>query len=393
MIDINESERESKINEAINYGLINKHVVEMVDKFVSKNNLNKSSFADGVIDPGLKSVDSLLSKMYRKTHLELNEEFALTDVKDIIRCSIIVDNYNQVIPLIRELRKSLPSLKGDICENEMGYIGVHLFLTIDGFNAEMQISTREAWYAKQAGEEIYGRWRDFSLSKEVSDIHLIKDEVEKKKRINQLFSLYNRKTIQSNYCKNMFSSLHKYTKLDKLKENINAVLYLNTHKNDIYNENKVMNKYKIKIKDMKSKKELIDSCLDYLSLANKARNSLIEYANNALKIIDNSDASTQLTNTERDFIIIKKKYFSLLTESLKNKFNGKFEVSKYISKLNKISNKLAYNNLNYLKTNNIDNLVIEDNNMDIANLEEIVRKDIFSKSLFLSLIQVNDKQN
>ena len=180
-------EREHKVNEAINYGLISKNVVEMVDKFSIKNNLNKSTFYDGIIDPGVQSIDSLLSKMYRKTHLELNKDFSLTDVKDVIRCSVIVDNYNQVIPLIRELRKNIPSLKGDVSENETGYIGIHLSLIINGFNAEMQISTREAWYAKQAGEEIYERWRNFSLSKEVSELWTIADKEKREEKTKHIF--------------------------------------------------------------------------------------------------------------------------------------------------------------------------------------------------------------
>ena len=91
----------------------------------------------------------------------------------------------------------------------------------------MQVSTKEGWYAKQAGEEIYERWRNFSLAKEISEISTICDNKIKQDKINQLFSHYNLKTIQLSYCRNMFSSLHKYTKLDKIKEDINAVLYLN----------------------------------------------------------------------------------------------------------------------------------------------------------------------
>ena len=207
MIDAKKNEREQNLNKAISYGLINKSIVEMVDKFSEKNKLNKSFFIDGIIDPGVKSINSVLSKLYRKAHLELNDEFSLRDIKDIIRCSIIVDNYNQVIPLIRELRKNIPSLKGDVCENEMGYVGIHLSLIINGFNGEIQISTREAWYAKQAGEEIYERWRNFSLAKEVSNIVAINNNDEKKEKIKQLVSQYNLRSVQKAYCKNLINML------------------------------------------------------------------------------------------------------------------------------------------------------------------------------------------
>ena len=73
MVEASKNKKEYKISDALDYGLINKHVVEMVDKFTYKNNLNKSVFVDGIIDPGVKSIDSLLSKMYRKTHIELDK--------------------------------------------------------------------------------------------------------------------------------------------------------------------------------------------------------------------------------------------------------------------------------------------------------------------------------
>ena len=330
--------------------------------------------------------------MYRKTHIELDHNFSLTDIKDVIRCSIIVDNYNQVIPLIRELRKSIPSLKGDICENSTGYIGIHLSLIINGFNGEMQISTKEGWYAKQAGEEIYERWRNFSLSKEVSELVTISDEIKKEEKIKQLFSHYNLKSIQLNYCKNMFSSLHKYTKLDKLKEDINAVLHLNNYNHSEENNNK-LHKYNIKIKDIKNEEELLEDCEDYIKLATDSKNDLIECANKALEIIRNNpeiNNTNLLTKEEKNFVCLKKKYFSLITNEMKRKFNGSFEVSKYISKINKIANNMAFNNLNYLDNNSIDDLKFDCNDINFTKLEEVVRRDIFSKNYFLSLISNKD---
>lgn len=393
MVETNENSRINTINEAINYGLINRNIVEMVDKFTEKNNLNKSIFVDGIIDPGIKSIDSVLSKLYRKTHIELDQNYSLTDIKDVIRCCIIVDNYNQAIPLIRELRKSIPSLKGDVCENDMGYVGIHLSLTIDGFNAEIQISTREAWYAKQAGEEIYERWRNFSLSKEISYINSISNEEEKRKKINQLFSQYNLKLIQKSYCKNLFLSVNKHTKLDKLKESINAVLYLNSY-NYSDEENDNLKIYNIKIQDIKNTDELLYNCQNYLSIAENAKNDLLEYASKALKIIKHNKNNINYTLSEKEkvFITLKRKYFSLIVIQMKKRFNGNFEVSKYISKLNKISNELALNNINYLDIDLIDNLTINYDNEDIIKLEEIVRKDIFSKNYFLSLINTDNNK-
>lgn len=385
MVDEEKNEREYKLNSE---SLISKNVVQIVDKFTSKNNLNKSKVMDGIIDPGVKSIDSVVSKMYRKAHIELDTDFSLKDIKDVIRCSIIVDNYNQVIPLIRELRKSIPSLKGDVCENSTGYIGIHLSLIINGFNAEIQISTKEGWYAKQAGEEIYERWRNFSLAKEVSEIATISDDMVKQEKIKQLFSHYNLKAIQLNYCRNMFSSLHKYTKLDKIKEDINAVLYLN-NSNQIEEAIEESHKYNIKIKDMKNHDELMENCKNYLEIANEAKKDLLDCANKALFIIKNNGdeiKNTYLTQMEKDFVCLKKKYFSLIIEEMKRKFNGQLQIIKYISKVNKISNKLAFNNIDHLNYSSIDELNIDFNNEEIIKLEEIIRRDILSKNYFLSLI-------
>lgn len=391
MVSEEKNEREYKLNSE---NLISQNVVQIVDKFTSKNNLNKSKVMDGIIDPGVKSLDSILSKMYRKAHIDLDTEFSLKDIKDVIRCSIIVDNYNQVIPLIRELRKSIPSLKGDVCENSTGYIGIHLSLIINGFNAEIQISTKEGWYAKQAGEEIYERWRNFSLAKEVSEIINICDDKIKQEKINQLFSHYNLKTIQLNYCRNMFSSLHKYTKLDKIKEDINAVLYLNNY-SQIDESTKNSHIYNIKIKDAKNKEELMKNCKNYLQLANEAKKDLLDYANKALFIIKNNNkiADVSLTEKEKNFVSLKKKYFSCIIEEMKRKFNGKLQIIKYVSKVNKISNKLACNNINYANTYLMDNLNVDFNNEEIIKLEEIIRRDILSKNYFLSLIKNNGNKD
>ena len=59
MVEESKNEREYKLN---TNNLISKNVVEIVDKFTSKNNLNKSKIMEGIIDPGVKSVDSLVSK-------------------------------------------------------------------------------------------------------------------------------------------------------------------------------------------------------------------------------------------------------------------------------------------------------------------------------------------
>ena len=150
----------------------------------------------------------------------------------------------------------------------------------------------------------------------------------------------------------------------------------------------------IKIIDVKDKQELVDSCHNYLTLANIVKKDLIEYANHALTIVKNKqDINSSLTEEEKIFMVLKKKYFSLIKERMKEKYNGEFEISKYISKLNKIANKLALENISYLDNHSIDELDIDYNNETISKLEEIVRRDLFSKNYFLSLININNKAN
>jgi len=161
-------------------------------------------------------------------------------------------------------------------------------------------------------------------------------------------------------------------------------------------ENDELRKYNIKIKDVKDKQELLNSCQNYLSLAQIAKKDLIEYANKALKIVRRNkekDCLNLLTQKEKDFLLLKKKYFSLITKEMKVKFNGEFKVSKYISKLTEIANSLAYNNINYLEVNLLDDLTINYDNEDVIKLQEIVRREIFSKNYFLSLINISNKDN
>ena len=70
---------------------------------------------------------------------------------------------------------------------------------------------------------------------------------------------------------------------------------------------------------------------------------------------------------------------------------SKSSINKYISKLNKLSNKFAFNNIDYLKENSLDNLRIDMNDEEVMKFEEIVRRDIFSKNYFLSLIDINNQ--
>lgn len=356
----------------------------MIDQEKSKSEeklIDFINFNINIIDPGIKSIDSVLSKIYRKTQIELNHNFSIRDIKDIIRCTIIVDSYNQAIPLIREIRKSIPTLCGDICENETGYIGIHMSLTINNFPAEIQVATKEAWEVKQKGSQIYSKWRDFYLYNELKKI----DNCENKKEyIQLLFSHYLRKSFELTMCKKMFASLHKNTNLNKLKDAINAVLHINnyTHKEE---QNEASNIYSVKIKDLNNE-ELLNNCQSYLALAQSTKEDLIDYANKALQVVKNNRKTrndSSLNKQEKKFIILKRRYLNILKKRLTNKFNQPFDSQKYISKINKIANKLTLNAINSSKTTNS----VEE---DIINLEEQIQRDIKTENYFFSLVNFNN---
>ena len=49
MIDNDETRRQKEVIEAINYGLLNKEIVKMVDEFSDTHSINKSYYFNGVI--------------------------------------------------------------------------------------------------------------------------------------------------------------------------------------------------------------------------------------------------------------------------------------------------------------------------------------------------------
>lgn len=392
MIEKNENKRQQEVIEAINYGLLNKDIVKMVDEFSEKHSLNKSCYFNGIVDPGIKSTNSIISKLYRKYIIEENKDFSLVDIKDIIRCSIIVDNYNQVIPLIRELRKAYPSLKGDISENETGYIGIHLFFSIKGLKAEMQISTRESWYAKQAGESIYEKWRNFNFTKEFSEIYNYKDKYLKGEKLDQLFSQYTLRCNDLICCQSMFSRLHKYTNLIELKDKINAVLCVNNLPEEELPIH-IHKKYSIKITD---KDSLKSKCESYAAYATKIKDELIKYANKALQLVKKQQLSNNicLTEDEKVFIYLKKKYYDFIIKKMSNIFKKEFNELNYVSTINKISNKQAFEALYKLKNlQDIKTLLNADFDKEyqqnIKQLEERIRIEIITK-LKLHLLQTSN---
>ena len=169
------------------------------------------------------------------------------------------------------------------------------------------------------------------------------------------------------------------------------MLYLNNYTQSS-SEKDSLKRYTIKIKDIKSKDEFITDCLNYLSIAEIAKNDLITIANKALKLVKEKEGSYELTNDEKLFSELKKNYFSIITLKLKKDFNGAFSVSKYISKLNKITNELAFSTI-YLNDGVIEKEDRIFKNPELLKLIKIVKRDNDSKNQFLSLIKQDNLDN
>ena len=123
-----------------------------------------------IIDPGVKSVKSLASKVHRYVDNFGWKDYKMKDVSDISRCTVLVDSYEQVPSIIKQIKEYSPNATGYISECPNGYKGIHLNFTKDGVATEIQICTEEVFLTGQATEVIYQKWREFNFSKELKAI-------------------------------------------------------------------------------------------------------------------------------------------------------------------------------------------------------------------------------
>lgn len=348
-----EAKRRREVAEAIDKGLLNPKIVAMVEKFTSEHGIDPSSFIDGVANPGTKSAESLMSKIERKNKIEDDHSFTLAGVGDIVRCSIIVDSYEQVVALIKELQKKIPGLKGDISENDTGYKGIHLSFEIDGFKTEMQIATRDAWYVKQAGEGIYAKWRDFNLNEELAKLEAMPPGEEFEKARDALIEKIEAKEKDIADCREMFKTLHQNTDFLKYRDQINAVLYLNNNAPQKDLPPSVKDKYNVNMDSGLDSKVLEGLCQEFSDLAKPSQDKLISFANEALRIAKNTKGSSQLTHEEKTFVLLAQEYKLIMAKQLQRKYGDDFDPQIYVSKLNKISNERALATIEYCRKNGI----------------------------------------
>ena len=116
-----------------------------------------------VVDPGAKSVESLMNKVSRKAGTQA--DYNVFSAKDHARAALLVNDFNSVPQTIEALKKHFPNLSGEVFIdtplNNSGYRGIHLSVAMDGgVNAEIQLSTPEAWAIKKQTDAIYDKWRN-----------------------------------------------------------------------------------------------------------------------------------------------------------------------------------------------------------------------------------------
>ncbi len=120
-----------------------------------------------IIDPGHKSIESIVNKVMRKLR---KGDYDFYTLKDHARAAIVVNSLEDVPTLISALKQKFPGLTGEVFLetplNKSGYRGIHLTLPLaNGLNAEIQITTQEAWAVKKQTDAIYDKWRNIEESR------------------------------------------------------------------------------------------------------------------------------------------------------------------------------------------------------------------------------------
>ena len=188
-------------------------VKELVDNFCDTHNLERSiECENGVVDNGAKSITSIMSKI-KRAYDSGEKNYSLSDITDLTRCAIIVDDYSKMAPLLIELSKKLNGLTGYVSRQKSGYMGLHLMALTENIPSEIQLSTKDVWLAKQASEYIYARHREFDKSrlKELEKIKKLPAGAERKQE-SLLFKQKEKEYVDDyeQTCE-LFREVHKQT--------------------------------------------------------------------------------------------------------------------------------------------------------------------------------------
>lgn len=106
-----------------------------------------------------KSIESMLNKVKRK-----GGNYSLASMKDHTRNKIIMNSWEDVPAVLKDMEKLGLSPDVEFVQNEWGYKGLHITGRFDnGLGWELQLSTPEDWPRKLKSDAIYDKWRNVDL--------------------------------------------------------------------------------------------------------------------------------------------------------------------------------------------------------------------------------------
>lgn len=150
-------------------------------------NFKYKELGNVIIDPGAKSIESAVKKVYRKVKNDGKTDYNLSDIKDHNRLSIQATNLNDLQRLIDYIQKRYNADLEVKQGGESGYIGFHLTWTNpNGIKNEVQIAPD--FDIKQESERLYQDIRNIDRNNASSEeLELIdKANSDSRKLWNQL---------------------------------------------------------------------------------------------------------------------------------------------------------------------------------------------------------------
>ena len=184
-----------------------------------------------LVNPGAKSINSLLDKVIRNIDNDGKTNFDFTNVPDMARCTLICNSYEDAPKLISQLKSVFPDLSGYISRCQNGYRGIHLNVSINGVTAEIQICTPKAYEYGQAAENIYAKWRKFSPKQQQEVINN-----EKQKLNNPNLSEEQKIEVKTNIAR-LEAQFKSDLKSMALEYGITNDLFAELHSNSGFKEN------------------------------------------------------------------------------------------------------------------------------------------------------------
>lgn len=196
---------------------------------------------DEIINPGAKTVGSIVSKIKRNVEMFGNPDFTVDKISDMARCSIMFDSYGQMPGFLLQMKKLIPETTGYISRFDNGYRGIHLNFSIEGINVEIQLSTKEAWKVNQATEVGYTKWRDFNQKLELDEILKLQQEIKEMEVAgmdeiddNFVATLKQKKELLLTKKIGYLDKVERFKQYNKESQNLYEFLHNGPEKSDFY---------------------------------------------------------------------------------------------------------------------------------------------------------------